>query len=69
MSGRLPTPQVQAFVVCGEITQDDRTGEIVITNPVSRWRAVLSGHEPVPPRDWQASKRMRQDGFSHTKER
>jgi len=32
---RIPAPQAQAFVVCREITQDDRTGEIVITGPVS----------------------------------
>ena len=65
----IPTPQSQAFVACRKITNDPQTGEIVIIGPVSCWRAVLSGHEPVPPRDWQASKRMRQDGFSHTKER
>jgi len=35
MTRNLPPPQVQAFVVCREITQDDRTGEIVITGPVS----------------------------------
>ena len=32
---RIPAPQAQAFVACREITQDDRTGEIVITGPVS----------------------------------
>ena len=35
MTRNLPPPQVQAFVVCREITQDDRTGEIVIVGPVS----------------------------------
>ena len=32
---RIPAPQVQAFVVCREITRDPQTGEIVITGPVS----------------------------------
>jgi hypothetical protein len=40
MTGRLPTPQVQAFVVCRQITRDDNTGEFVIVGPVS--------HVPIP---------------------
>ena len=45
----LPAPQAQAFVICREITQDDRTGEIVITGPVGHWRGLWSDAEPVPP--------------------
>jgi hypothetical protein len=36
----LPAPQVQAFVVCRQITHDPQTGEIVIVGPVS--------HVPIP---------------------
>jgi hypothetical protein len=52
---RIPAPQAQAFVTCRNITNDTQTGEIVIIGPVSHWRAVLSGREPVPPWEWRAS--------------
>jgi hypothetical protein len=55
---RLPAPQAQAFVACREIATDPQTGEIVITGPVSRWRAVLSGREPVPPWEWRKAEKM-----------
>lgn len=32
---RLPTPQVQAFVVCREIWHNPRTNEFMLTGPVS----------------------------------
>jgi hypothetical protein len=35
MTRHLPPPQVQAFVVCRQITRDTQTGEIVIVGPVS----------------------------------
>jgi len=46
---RLTAPQGQAFVVCREIWHNPRTGEFILNGPVSHWRAVLSGREPVPP--------------------
>jgi hypothetical protein len=39
-SSALPPPQVQAFVVCREIRQDDETGEFILVGPVS--------HVPIP---------------------
>ena len=33
---RIPAPQVQSFVVCRKIRQDDETGEIVIVGPAGR---------------------------------
>jgi hypothetical protein len=56
---RIPAPQAQAFVACRKITNDPQTGEIVITEQVSRWRAVLSGREPVPPWDWRKQRKHR----------
>jgi hypothetical protein len=53
----LPAQQAQAFVACRKITHDSQTGKIVIIGPVSRWRAALSGREPVPPREWPAGER------------
>ena len=35
MTRNVPPPQVQAFVVCRQITRGTRTGEIVIIGPVS----------------------------------
>ena len=58
---RIPAPQAQAFVVCREITQDDQTGEIVITGPVNRWRAGLAGREPVPPWEWRKEHQHRKE--------
>ena len=66
---RIPTPQAQAFVACRKITNDPQTGEIVIIGPVSRWRAVLSDRDAALPWEWRASKRIRQDGVTHTKEK
>lgn len=37
---RLPTPQIQAFVVCREIWNNQRTGEFMLEGPVS--------HIPIP---------------------
>jgi len=66
---RLPAPQVQAIAACRKIMNDPQTGEIVIIGPVSHWRAVLSGRQPLPPSEWRASKRIRQDEVTHTKEK
>jgi hypothetical protein len=56
---RIPAPQTQAFVACRKTTNDPQTGEIVIIGPVSRWRAGLSGREPVPPWEWRKSEKRR----------
>jgi hypothetical protein len=50
---------VQAFVACRKITNDPQTGEIVITSPVSRWRALSSGSKPVAPWEWRKSEKRR----------
>jgi hypothetical protein len=50
---RIPVPQAEAFVACRKITNDPHTGEMVIDVPVSRWRAVLAGREPVLPWEWR----------------
>ena len=63
---RIPAPQAQAFVACRKITNDPQTGEIVINGTVSHDR--YDPVEPLPPWEWRASERMRQNGFSHTKE-
>jgi hypothetical protein len=56
---RIPAPQAQAFVACRKITNDPQTGEIVITGPVSRSRAELSGRDPAPPWEWRKGERGR----------
>jgi len=56
---RIPAPQVQAFVVCREITRDTQTGEIVITGPVSHWHAVSSDCDPARPWEWRANEKQR----------
>jgi hypothetical protein len=65
-TGRLPAPHARAFVICREIPHDPQTGEIVIIGPVSHDR--YDPVEPLPPWEWRARKRMRQNGFSQTKE-
>jgi hypothetical protein len=46
-------------VVCRKITSDPQTGEIMIVGPVSRWRALLSCREPVPPWEWRKGEKRR----------
>ncbi len=36
MSGNLPVPQAQAFVICRRIIADGRTGDYLLLGPISR---------------------------------
>jgi hypothetical protein len=48
-------------VICLEIASDPQTVEIVIVGPMSRWRAVLSGRDPVPPWGWRKNHQHRKE--------